>query len=235
MMSDVSQGPGWWLASDGKWYPPEQAPGTPGYGRSDHGEAGDGPSAADPVYVYLTGNPPIANWRAFLHFFMAIPHYIINYLLSYLRAILAFFSFFTVLFARKVLPGVRDIQMMTLRYNNRFVSFAALLHDTYPPFDFTSTPTDPGGYPLVTSFHPLDELDRWRCLQPLLLIPQAIVLVFVILAAFFAYIAGWFAVLFTGRQPDGISEFLVGVGRWTTRVSAYGAYLSDQYPPFSLR
>jgi Domain of unknown function (DUF4190) len=26
-VSDTSQGPGWWLASDGRWYPPEQAPG----------------------------------------------------------------------------------------------------------------------------------------------------------------------------------------------------------------
>jgi hypothetical protein len=31
-MSDVSQGPGWWLASDGKWYRPDQAPGYPSPG-----------------------------------------------------------------------------------------------------------------------------------------------------------------------------------------------------------
>ena len=35
-MSDVSQGPGWWQAADGKWYPPapqpQQPPAPPGYG-----------------------------------------------------------------------------------------------------------------------------------------------------------------------------------------------------------
>ncbi len=233
-MSDVSQGPGWWLASDGKWYPPEQAPGTPGYGDASAG-TGAGPTAADPVDVYLVSNEPIANWRALLHIFMGIPHYIINYILGYLRTVLIFVSFFTVLFGKKVPGGIRDIQMMTIRYNNRYVSFTLLLNEQYPPFDFTTTPADPGGYPFVTAFHPLERLDRWRCLQPILLIPNVIVLVFVLIGAIFAYIAGWFAVLFTGKQPDGISEFLVGVGRWTTRVSAYGAYLSDQYPPFSTR
>ncbi len=234
-MSDESQGPGWWLASDGKWYPPEQAPGTPAYSGGSAAVSSGGPTASDPVQVYLVENRPIANWRALLHIFMVIPQAIVNNVLGYLRQILAFVSFFTVLFARKVLPGVRDIQMMTLRYSNRVVAFTVLLDETYPPFDFTTTPADPGGYPLVTSFHAVDEMDRWRCLQPILLLPHFIVLVFVVIAAIFVYIAGWFSVLFTGRQPDGISEFLVGVGRWTTRVSAYGTYLTDQYPPFSLR
>jgi hypothetical protein len=31
-MSDTSQGEGWWQASDGKWYPPEQSPGAAGGG-----------------------------------------------------------------------------------------------------------------------------------------------------------------------------------------------------------
>jgi uncharacterized membrane protein YccF (DUF307 family) len=48
-VSDTSQGPGWWQASDGKWYPPEQAPGyqqagapmgaAPGSGNFDVGAA----------------------------------------------------------------------------------------------------------------------------------------------------------------------------------------------------
>jgi hypothetical protein len=61
------------------------------------------------------------------------------------------------------------------------------------------------------------------------------VLVFLWLAAFFSIIFAWFAILFTGRYPRGIFDFLVGVGRWTNRVSAYALLLvTDRYPPFSL-
>jgi hypothetical protein len=49
-----------------------------------------------------------------------------------------------------------------------------------------------------------------------------------------AYLVGWFAVLFTGRMPEGIANFLVGIGRWITRVAAYGYLFTDEYPPFSL-
>lgn len=54
------------------------------------------------------------------------------------------------------------------------------------------------------------------------------------IAAFFVLIAGFFAVLFTGRWPEGMRNFLVGCSRWSTRVSAYFYLMTDVYPPFSL-
>ena len=54
-------------------------------------------------------------------------------------------------------------------------------------------------------------------------------------AGFFVYLYVWLAVLATGRYPRGAFEFLVGVGRWTARVNAYVALLTDRYPPFALR
>ena len=48
-------------------------------------------------------------------------------------------------------------------------------------------------------------------------------------------IIAWFAILFTGQYPRGMFTFVVGVGRWGYRVSAYAFLLTtDQYPPFSL-
>ena len=55
------------------------------------------------------------------------------------------------------------------------------------------------------------------------------------LGAFFAIVAAWFAILFTGRYPRGLFDYVVGVGRWHNRVTGYALILvTDVYPPFRL-
>ena len=54
------------------------------------------------------------------------------------------------------------------------------------------------------------------------------------IGAFFVVICAWFAILFTGRYPPGIFNFLVGTLRWATRVNGYTYLMTEQYPPFSL-
>jgi hypothetical protein len=80
------------------------------------------------------------------------------------------------------------------------------------------------------------ELNRWLPLVKwLLAIPHYIVLFFLEIAALFAAIAAWFAILFTGRYPRGLFQFVEGVIRWHNRVVAYAVLLvTDQYPPFRL-
>ena len=61
-------------------------------------------------------------------------------------------------------------------------------------------------------------------------------LVFLYVGAVLAVVVTWFAILLTGRFPCGIFDYLVGVGRWTNRVTAYAFILvADEYPPFRLR
>jgi hypothetical protein len=81
------------------------------------------------------------------------------------------------------------------------------------------------------------DLNRWLpIVKWLLAIPHYIVLAFLAVGALFAWIVAWFAILFTGRYPRGIFDYIVGVGRWGLRVNAYAFLLvTDRYPPFSLR
>jgi hypothetical protein len=88
-------------------------------------------------------------------------------------------------------------------------------------------------YVVVTEFDRQEEYSRFLpIVKGLLLIPHWFVLFFVWIAAFFAIVGSWFAVLFTGKYPPGIHQFITGTYRWTTRVSAYALLMTDRYPPF---
>jgi len=70
----------------------------------------------------------------------------------------------------------------------------------------------------------------------ILAIPHYVVLIFLFIGAFLAVIIAWFAILVTGRYPRALFDYVVGVGRYSLRVSAYAFLLvTDRYPPFSLR
>ena len=108
----------------------------------------------------------------------------------------------------------------------------ALLTDQYPSTIEEQAVHLEIDYPDVTH-----DLNRWMPLVKwLLAIPHYIVLVFLAIAAVFAVVIAWFAILATGHYPRGLFDFVVGVGRWGLRVNAYAFLLvTDRYPPFSLR
>jgi hypothetical protein len=113
----------------------------------------------------------------------------------------------------------------------RVGSYLALLRDEYPATDDEQAVHVTIPYPDAAS-----ELNRWLPLVKwLLAIPHYVVLFFLALAAFVCVIVAWFAILFTGRYPRGLFDFVVGVERWGLRVSAYAFLLvTDSYPPFRL-
>ena len=90
-------------------------------------------------------------------------------------------------------------------------------------------------YPVRVDALYQDRYHRWLPLVKwLLAFPHYVVLVFLVIGVFFAKLAAFFAVLFTGRYPEGIFNFVAGVLRWGWRVNAYVILLTDRYPPFSL-
>jgi len=118
-----------------------------------------------------------------------------------------------------------------LRFSNRVVAYLALMDDRYPSTDEEQSVHLDLPYPDVPR-----DLNRWLPLVKwLLAIPHYFVLLFLGIAAFVAVIVAWFAILFTGRYPRGLFDFVEGVIRWQIRVVAYAIVLTtDRYPPFRL-
>jgi len=125
-----------------------------------------------------------------------------------------------------------DFAREMTRFGYRVGAYLFLLTDQYPSTVDEQSVHLEIDYPDVKS-----DLNRWMPLVKwLLAIPHYIVLVFLGIAAFFAAIIAWFAILATGQYPRGVFDFMVGVGRWGLRVDAYAFLLvTDRYPPFSLR
>jgi polar amino acid transport system ATP-binding protein len=136
-----------------------------------------------------------------------------------------------ILFRQKYPRWWFDWNLELLRFQNRVGAYLALLDDQYPSTDDHQSVRLQMSYPDAER-----DLNRWLPLVKwLLAIPHFIVLVFLWLAALFVVVFAWFAILFTGRYPRGLFEFVVGVGRWTNRVTAYALVLvTDEYPPFRL-
>jgi hypothetical protein len=124
-----------------------------------------------------------------------------------------------------------DWNLALSRFGYRVVVYLALLRDEYPSTDEGQAVHLDAPYPDAQR-----ELNRWLPLVKwLLALPHYVVLVFLALASIVCVVIAWFAILFTGGYPRGLFDFVVGVLRWSWRVSAYAfLLLTDQYPPFRL-
>ncbi len=117
------------------------------------------------------------------------------------------------------------------RFGTRVGAYFALVTDQYPSTVEEQSVHLDIDYPDVER-----DLNRWLPLVKwFLAIPHYFVLFFLIIGAFLGWVIAWFAILFTGRFPRGLFDYMVGVGRWALRVEAYALLLvTDEYPPFSL-
>jgi hypothetical protein len=134
------------------------------------------------------------------------------------------------LFRRKYPRWWFDWNLELTRFSTRVSSYLALLGDEYP-----STDADQAVH-ITIPYPDAIELNRWLPLVKwLLAIPHYIVLALLAIAAVVSVIIAWFAILITGRYPRPLFDFVVGVFRWSLRVSAYAFLLTtDRYPPFRL-
>jgi membrane protein YdbS with pleckstrin-like domain len=125
-----------------------------------------------------------------------------------------------------------DFARELTRFGARVSVYLALLTDRYP------STVDEQSVHLEIEYPDVErDLNRWLPLVKwLLAIPHYVVLAFLWVGAIVAIVIAWFAILITGRYPRPLFDYVVGVSRWTLRVSAYAFLLvTDRYPPFSLR
>lgn len=136
-----------------------------------------------------------------------------------------------IVFRQKYPRWWQDWNRELLRFSNRVGVYLALLDDRYPSTDEQQAVTLELPQPDART-----DLNRWLPLVKwLLALPHYVVLAFLWLGAVIAVVIAWFAILFTGRYPRALFDYVVGVGRWHNRVVAYAWLLvTDDYPPFRL-
>jgi Domain of unknown function (DUF4389) len=137
-----------------------------------------------------------------------------------------------ILFRKKYPRWWFDWNRELLRFSLRVHTYIVLMSDRYPSTDEEQWVRLEINYPNVET-----ELARGMPLVKwFLAIPHYVVLFFLGIAAFVSVIIAWFAILFTGRYPRSLFDFVMGVQRWGLRVAAYAFLLvTDKYPPFSLQ
>jgi Domain of unknown function (DUF4389) len=163
----------------------------------------------------------------FFRLIMIIPIAIIGSLLS---TGLWFATLLMIVFRARYPRWWFDFARELARLNTRIGAYAALLTDLYPSTTKAQAVHLDIDYPDVQKdLNRLLPLVKW-----LLAIPHYVILLVLGFFAFFAIVIAWFAILLTGHYPRPLFNYVVGVMRWSVRVSAYMYLLvTDRYPPFS--
>jgi Domain of unknown function (DUF4389) len=197
------------------------------------------PKPAHPVTFEGELDQDLSRWLWLVKWILVIPHVIVLFFLWIALFLTTIVAFFAILFTERYPRGIFDFNLGVLRWTWRvgFYSYSALGTDRYPPF--TLGPAE--DYPTTFDIEYPERLNRWLPLVKWLLgIPHYIIV------AIFVGGAGWcslvgilvaiaaVALLFAGRYPTSIFDFVLGLNRWAARVAPYALLMRDEYPPFRL-
>ena len=182
-----------------------------------------------PMLQYDVAYPEhLSRGLIFIKWLLAIPHLIVLALLGIGLAIVTVIAWFAILITGKYPRGMWDFTMMVLRWSARVNAYLNLQRDEYPPFGDQD-------YPVLFQMEYPEHLSRGLIfIKWLLVIPHLIILYVLGLLSSVVLLIAWVAILFTGKFPRGLFDFVTGVARWSNRVAVYELLLTDAYPPFSM-
>ena len=194
----------------------------------------------------------LSRWLWLVKWVLVIPHVIVLVFLWIAFAVLWLVSLLAILFTGRYPRGIFDFNLGVMRWTWRvaFYSYSALGTDRYPPFTLDDVPD----YPARLTVEYPQSLSRGLALVKwwLLALPHYLVVSIFAggawagvnaanddaawtsgggLTGLLVFIAG-VVLLFTGRYPSSIFDFIMGMNRWVFRVGAYAALMTDKYPPF---
>jgi Domain of unknown function (DUF4389) len=190
-------------------------------------------------------DPGVSRWLWLVKWLLIIPHAIVLYFLWIATFVLTIVAGFAILFTGRYPRAIFDFNVGVMRWTWRvtFYAIGSFATDHYPPFSFEHDPTYPADFDVS---YP-DHLSRGLVLVKwwLLAIPQYLIVGVFASGFWFGGNWGWgligilaviaaFILAFTGRYPDQMFDFIMGLNRWCFRVLAYAALMRDEYPPFRL-
>jgi hypothetical protein len=161
-------------------------------------------------------------------FILAIPHLIVAYVWRELAQIVGVIQWFIIVFTGKRNEGLWNLQQSWFGYYSRVLGYMSLLYDPYPAFG-----TEPGNVPVRTEISYEESANRLTSgLRFLWIIPAAIIAIFIGIASAVVTLISWFAIVFTGKQPRGMWEFVLKAVRYTLQLESYALLMTDTYPKF---
>lgn len=168
--------------------------------------------------------------------YVGVPHGTILGLFSFLALLLYVIAFIVVLFTGRYPRGIFDIMIGYHAWSIRVNAYTSLMTDRYPPFALTAD-----DYPATIGIEYQEQVSRGTAALRFFLgwlyvgIPHGIALSVLGIIGIVLIIVSAFSILFTGKYPEAMFDFVRGVMRWSLRVSAYMYLLDHRYPPFSLK
>lgn len=164
----------------------------------------------------------------FIKWLLAIPHFLILYLMGIAFAVISIIAWFAILITGAYPRSLWQFSMTYQRWYANVASYALLMRDEYPPFAG-------GPYPVRLDLAYPPRLSRGLIfVKWLLVIPHLIVIAVLAWVAWFVFWIAWFAILFTGKYPRSLFGFMTGFLRWTMRANLYAGLMTDAYPPFRM-
>jgi hypothetical protein len=182
-----------------------------------------------PVRIEIERPERLSRLLPFVKWLLAVPHFFVLYLLGIIAFVLLVLAWFAVLFTGRYPRSLFDYLVGFERWRLRVGAYLLLQTDRYPPFSLSDLPD----YPVHLEVDYPERIARWRpLLSWLLVIPAFFATAILAFIACFAVIAAFFAILFTGRFPEGLFNTVLVAERWAARAILYSFWMTAAYPPF---